>query len=98
MPEVKYLAPEPLVNYDDLSLTRFPNVHFVGDALSARGITVSGAQGTYVAESLLMLDKEINNFLNDPANNKEPHEMGDMHENLIGGLTMPKENTNKLNK
>ena len=53
MPEVKYLAPEPLVNYDDLSLTRFPNVYFVGDALSARGITVSGAQGTYVAESLL---------------------------------------------
>ena len=98
MPEVKYLSPEPLVNYDDLSLTRFPNVHFVGDALSARGITVSGAQGTYVAESLLMLDKEINNFLNDPANNKEPHEIGDMHENLIGGLTMPKENTNKLNK
>jgi len=47
------LSPEPLVNYDDLSLTRFPNVHFVGDALSARGITVSGAQGTYVAEALL---------------------------------------------
>tara|TARA_R110001632_G_scaffold1063_2_gene4328 strand:- start:182 stop:697 length:516 start_codon:yes stop_codon:yes gene_type:complete len=98
MPEVKYLSPEPLVNYDDLSLTRFPNVHFVGDALSARGITVSGAQGTYVAESLLILDKEINNFLNDPANNKEPHEMGDIHENLIGGLTMPKEKNNKLNK
>jgi uncharacterized FAD-dependent dehydrogenase len=54
MPEVKYLSPEPLVNYDDLSLTRFPNVHFVGDALSARGITVSGAQGTYVAEALLI--------------------------------------------
>ena len=53
MPEVKYLAPEPLVNYEDLSLARFPNVHFVGDALSARGITVSGAQGTYVAESIL---------------------------------------------
>ena len=53
MPEVKYLAPEPLVNYDDLSLTRFPNVHFVGDALSARGITVSGAPGTLVAEQLL---------------------------------------------
>ena len=53
MPEVKYLSPEPLVNYNDLSLTRFPEVHFVGDALSARGITVSGAQGTYVAESIL---------------------------------------------
>jgi len=62
MPEVKYLSPEPLVNYDDLSLTRFPNVHFVGDALSARGITVSGAQGTYVAESLLKTKQEYPDF------------------------------------
>ena len=53
MPEVKYLSPEPLVNYEDLSLTKYPNVHFVGDALSARGITVSGAHGVYVAESIL---------------------------------------------
>ena len=53
MPEVKYLSPEPLVDYDNLSLNDYPNVHFVGDALSARGITVSGAQGTYVAESIL---------------------------------------------
>ena len=52
-PEVKYLSPEPLVNYTDLSLNEFPNVHFVGDALSARGITVSGAHGIYVAESLI---------------------------------------------
>ena len=53
VPEVKYLSPEPLVNYKDLSLNDYPNVHFVGDALSARGITVSGAQGTYVAEYIL---------------------------------------------
>jgi uncharacterized FAD-dependent dehydrogenase len=53
IPEVKYLSPEPLVNYTDLSLTEYPNVHFVGDALSARGITVSGAHGIYVAESLV---------------------------------------------
>jgi uncharacterized FAD-dependent dehydrogenase len=53
IPEVKYLSPEPLVNYNDLSLTEYPNVHFVGDALSARGITVSGAHGIYVAESLI---------------------------------------------
>ena len=53
IPEVKYLSPEPLVNYSDLSLVTYPNVHFVGDALSARGITVSGAQGTYVAEDIL---------------------------------------------
>ena len=53
IPEVKYLSPEPLVNYDNLSLIEYPNVHFVGDALSARGITVSGAHGIYVAEYLL---------------------------------------------
>ena len=53
VPEVKYLSPEPLVDYTNLALTKFPNVHFVGDALSARGITVSGAQGTYVAEHIL---------------------------------------------
>ena len=53
IPEVKYLSPEPLVNYNDLSLNEYPNVHFVGDALSARGITVSGAHGIYVAESLV---------------------------------------------
>jgi uncharacterized FAD-dependent dehydrogenase len=52
IPEVKYLSPEPLVNYDNLSLTEYPNVYFVGDALSARGITVSGAHGIYVAEYL----------------------------------------------
>jgi uncharacterized FAD-dependent dehydrogenase len=53
IPEVKYLNNEPVVNYTDLSLSHYPNVHFVGDVLSARGITVSGAQGIYVAESLL---------------------------------------------
>jgi len=53
IPEVKYLSPEPLVKYIDLSLIDYPNIHFVGDALSARGITVSGAQGIYVAESIL---------------------------------------------
>jgi uncharacterized FAD-dependent dehydrogenase len=56
IPEVKYLSPEPLVNYTDLSLTEYPDVHFVGDALSARGITVSGAHGIYVAENLLVQD------------------------------------------
>ena len=53
VPDVKYLSPEPLVDYTNLALTEYPNVHFVGDALSARGITVSGAQGTYVAEAIL---------------------------------------------
>jgi uncharacterized FAD-dependent dehydrogenase len=53
IPEVKYLSPEPLVDYKNLALVDYPNVHFVGDALSARGITVSGAQGIYVAESFL---------------------------------------------
>ena len=53
IPEVKYLSPEPLVNYNNLSLTKYGKIHFVGDALSARGITVSGAQGIYVAEELI---------------------------------------------
>ena len=53
IPEVKYLSPEPLVDYTNLALIDYSNVHFVGDALSARGITVSGAQGIYVAEYLL---------------------------------------------
>ena len=55
VPEVKYLAPEPLVNYEDLSLTIDDKVHFVGDALSARGISVSGAHGIYVAQNILKL-------------------------------------------
>jgi uncharacterized protein len=53
IPEVKYLSPEVKVNYKNLSLIDYSNVHFVGDALSARGITVSGAQAIYVAENLL---------------------------------------------
>jgi uncharacterized FAD-dependent dehydrogenase len=53
IPEVKYLSPEVKVDYNDLSLIDYPNVHFIGDALSARGITVSGAQAIYVAENLL---------------------------------------------
>jgi uncharacterized FAD-dependent dehydrogenase len=53
IPEVKYLSPEPLVNYEDLSLTGYSNAHFAGDALSARGITVSGAHGIYIAENLI---------------------------------------------
>jgi uncharacterized FAD-dependent dehydrogenase len=63
IPEVKYLSPEPLVNYDNLSLTKYPNVYFVGDALSARGITVSGAQGTYVAESLLKNEEPFGDII-----------------------------------
>jgi uncharacterized FAD-dependent dehydrogenase len=78
MPEVKYLAPEPLVHYGDLSLQEIPNVHFVGDALSARGITVSGAQGTYVADTILTKND---------MNPKYFH-LADAH--YIGGLTMPK--------
>jgi uncharacterized FAD-dependent dehydrogenase len=53
--EVKYVTPEPLVNYNNLSLPKYPNVYYAGDALSARGITVAGSQGIYIAESLLRL-------------------------------------------
>lgn len=64
IPEVKYASPEPLTNHSNLSLSEYPNVHFVGDALSARGITVSGAHGIYVAESLLNIEHPdfIENF------------------------------------
>jgi len=54
IPEVKYLSAEPLVKYSDLSLVNYPNVHFAGDALSARGISVSGAQGILVSEQILV--------------------------------------------
>ena len=53
IPEVKYLSPEPLVYHSDLALMEYPDVHFVGDALSARGITVSGAQGILAVEKLI---------------------------------------------
>ena len=53
IPECKYLSPEVKVDYKNLALVDYPNVHFVGDALSARGITVSGAQAIYVAEDIL---------------------------------------------
>ena len=62
IPEVKYLSPEPLVDYDTLALIDYNNVHFVGDALSARGITVSGAQGNYVAEWVLQCMKDANEY------------------------------------
>lgn len=77
MPEVKYLSPEPLVDYTNLALKNIPNIHFVGDALSARGITVSGAQGTYVAENIIKNHKDELFFHLEDAN-------------YIGGLTMPK--------
>jgi len=53
VPEVKYLSPEPLVYHSDLALIDYPDVHFVGDALSARGITVSGAQGILSVTKLI---------------------------------------------
>lgn len=56
IPEVKYLSPEVVVDYSNLSLIGYPNIYFAGDTLSARGITVSGAQGIYIAQSLLKKD------------------------------------------
>lgn len=53
IPEVKYLNPEVKVNYEDLSLINYPDVHFAGDALSARGISVAGAHGILIASSIL---------------------------------------------
>ena len=64
IPEVKYLSPEVKVNYENLSLIDYPNVYFVGDALSARGITVSGSQGIYVVEAIL---KNLNRGITVPG-------------------------------
>ena len=64
IPEVKYLSPEVKVDYENLSLIDYPNVHFVGDALSARGITVSGSQGIYVVEAIL---KNLNRGITVPG-------------------------------
>ena len=90
VPEVKYLAPEPLVNYNDLSLTKYPNVHFVGDALSARGISVSGAHGTLVAEQILSMSKAIDDFL-EHVDKPGPWSEEDDKIHTIGGLTNDKE-------
>jgi uncharacterized protein len=52
IPEVKFLSEEVLVNYHDLSLINYPNIHFVGDSLSSRGIAVSAAQGLYCVQNV----------------------------------------------
>jgi uncharacterized FAD-dependent dehydrogenase len=60
IPEVKFLSDEVLVNYDDLSLIDYPNIHFVGDSLSSRGIAVSACHGIYCSEYILReFNKEI---------------------------------------
>ncbi len=53
VPEVKFLTDEVLVNNNNLSLINYPNVHFGGDSLSARGIAVSAAQGLYIGEKII---------------------------------------------
>ena len=66
IPEVKYLSPEPLVYHSDLALIDYPDVHFVGDALSARGITVSGAQGILaVTKMITSPEDEWDNHIGD---------------------------------
>ena len=65
IPEVKYLSPEPLVYHSDLALADYPDVHFVGDALSARGITVSGAQGILSVEKLIKQEYPWDNLHGD---------------------------------
>ena len=92
VPEVKYLAPEPLVNYKNLSLTKYPNVHFVGDALSARGISVSGAHGTLVAEQILVDQKEWDDFV-EAEDNSTVWDEEDSKIKTIAGLTYDKDNS-----
>lgn len=52
IPEAKFLTNEVLVN-NDLSLINYPNVHFAGDALSGRGIVISGSHGMLISKYLL---------------------------------------------
>jgi uncharacterized FAD-dependent dehydrogenase len=54
IPEVKFLSEEVLVNYENLSLIDYPNIHFVGDSLSSRGIAVSAAQGVYSVQDIYL--------------------------------------------
>jgi uncharacterized FAD-dependent dehydrogenase len=54
IPEVKFLSEEVIVNYNDLSLLNYPNIHFVGDSLSSRGIAVSAAQGVYSVRNMYL--------------------------------------------
>jgi len=54
IPEVKFLSEEVLVDYKDLSLINYPNIHFVGDSLSSRGIAVSAAQGVYSVQNIYL--------------------------------------------
>jgi uncharacterized FAD-dependent dehydrogenase len=68
IPEVKYLSPEPLVYPSDLALVEYPDVHFVGDALSARGITVSGAQGILAVSKLIKKEDDWDNHIGDIIN------------------------------
>jgi uncharacterized FAD-dependent dehydrogenase len=68
IPEVKYLSPEPLVYHSDLALIEYPDVHFVGDALSARGITVSGAQGILSVGKLISKECPWDNIQGDIIN------------------------------
>lgn len=58
IPEVKFLSEEVLVNYEDLSLVDYPNIHFIGDSLSARGIAVSASQGLLCASSILKINNK----------------------------------------
>jgi hypothetical protein len=75
IPEVKYLSPEPLVYHSDLALIEYPDVHFVGDALSARGITVSGAQGILsVLKLITPIEDEWDKFAGLLIYNKNEYE------------------------
>ena len=65
IPEVKYLSPEPLVYPSDLALVDYPDVHFVGDALSARGITVAGSQGILSVSKLIKKEDAWDNIHGD---------------------------------
>jgi hypothetical protein len=54
------------------------------------GQVLGNYHGEYVAIDID--DYELEEFLNAPENNQAPHEMGDMHEYVKGGLSYDKDN------
>jgi hypothetical protein len=54
------------------------------------GQVLGNYHGEYVAIDID--DYELEEFLNAPENNQAPHEMGDMHEYIKGGLSYDKDN------
>lgn len=81
--KVEYIDQEIILDIDDFDFDLFD--------LDKRedGQVLGNYHGEYVAIDID--DFEVEEFLNAPENNQAPHEMGDMHEYIQGGLTYDKD-------